>query len=155
MLRTGLTVLLLALITGCANPQELFRLEEYGQGWRLKIEEGEGESFRASWVGGDNRSMKLVNYHDADTGGFIVINMLYLEVDAQGNVVNGRLKRFAIPEWSKRLNYERGAKWFNVLSGRVQLDAEFNGELQVKCQGYEFNGRIIPDENLKVIKPKS
>lgn len=156
MRRVLCPVLLLVLlaVTGCSNPRHYFSLEEWGDGWQLKVEEKEA-SFRASWVEGDKRSAKLVNYHDAPNGEYIVVNTLYLEIDKQGKVTNGRLKRFTTPDFSRRASYERGAKWFRVLSGTCPLDAQGNGEVNVKCEGkYEFQGTVVPDDQTKVIKPE-
>jgi hypothetical protein len=147
-------VMALLAVAGCANPAGYFSLQEYGQGWTLKIEE-RGETFRASWVKGDNVSAKLVNYHDAPVGGFLVVNTLYLEVGAGGKVVNGRLKRVATPEFSKQAYYERHAEWFRVLSGTCVLDAEGSGTVSVLCEGgYSFEGDVVPDEKMEIIKPE-
>ncbi|MBE7492028.1 MAG: hypothetical protein HS108_09785 [Planctomycetes bacterium] len=151
---TLVLVLLAAAVAGCSNPRHYFSLEEWGDGWKLKVEEKDS-SFRASWVKGDRRSVKLVNYHDAPNGEFIIVNTLYLEVDAQGKVTNGRLKRFTTPDFSRRARYEGGAKWWRVLRGSCVLDAQGNGEVDVACEGkYEFAGKVVPDKETKVIKPE-
>lgn len=156
MRQLTLTVLLLAaaVLAGCSNPRHYFSLEEFGQGWQLKVEE-QDKAFRASWVEGENRSAKLMNYHEAPNGEYYVVNTLYLEVARDGKVVNGRLKRATTPEISQRAYYERYAKWFRVLGGTCRLDEKGNGEVDVKCEGkYEFQGTVVPDENTKVIKPE-
>ncbi len=146
------SLLLLLCAAGCSNPKAYFSLQEFGEGWKLKVVEKD-KIFRASWVEGDNRSAKLVNYHDAATGEFIVVNTLYLELDKAGKVINGRLKRVATPEFNKRAYYERNAQWFRVLAGTCVLDKEGNGSVDVRCEGgFDFVGTVVPDE--KMVKPK-
>jgi len=146
-----LTLLLMA-VAGCANPMHYYRLEEHGQGWKLEVKEG-GDTFLAKWVKGDNRSVKLLNYHQAPAGGYYVINVLFLEVDSQGEVVNGWLKRWATPEFSRRAYFEGRAEWFRVLGGTCVLDAGGTGEVDVRCEGkYEFKGSVLADENVLVKK---
>jgi hypothetical protein len=140
--------------TGCSNSRGYFAIEEFGEGWQLKVEEKD-KSFRASWVEGKNRTAKLVNYHDAPNGEYIVVNTLYLELDKDGRVVNGRLKRFTTPEFSKRAFHERHANWWRVLRGSCVLDAKGNGQVDVTCEGkYEFKGSVEADEYTKFIKPE-
>jgi hypothetical protein len=148
-------VSLLALaLSACANPAGYFSLQEFGQGWKLKVEE-KGETFRASWVKGDHTSAKLANYQDTNASGFIVVNTLYLEIEKGGKVANGRLKRVVTPEFSKQAYYERNAQWFRVISGTCVLDAEGNGVLDVLCEGgYAFKGEVVPDEKMEIIKPE-
>lgn len=144
--------LLMMSLAGCSNPKAYFSLQEFGEGWQLKVVEKD-KVFRASWVEGSNRSAKLVNYHDAPTGEFIVVNTLYLELDKAGKVVNGRLKRVATPEFSKRAYYERNAQWFRVLAGSCVLDKNGDGNVDIKCEGgFDFVGTVVPDD--KMVKPK-
>jgi hypothetical protein len=147
----SLCVLLLA---GCAGGEGWFRMEEYGEGWQLNIKE-DGRTFRASWVAGDNRSMTLIGYADAKGSDYYILNTLYLEVNAAGEVVNGRLKRVVLPEFERRTYYEQNAEWFRVLEGRVHLDRNLSGEFQVRCEGsYEFDARIEPMNNLQTRRPE-
>lgn len=151
---TLVLILLAVAVTGCSNPRHYFSLEEWGDGWTLKVEEKD-KVFRASWVKGDNRSIKLVNYHDSPNGQFVIVNTLYLEVDKQGKVLSGRLKRATTPEISKRAYYERYAKWWRVLRGSCVLDSKGDGTVDVTCEGaYEFSGTVVPDEKTQVIKPE-
>lgn len=150
-LMTATTALfLLAFVGGCANPSGHFRLEEYGQGWELNVEEEKGgEGLRAKWKAGDNRSSKFVNIDDKGSG--YIISMLYLEIEKGGNVKNGLLKRFTMKDFSEKTYMEeKGAQWFRVLEGTVKLDDEFEGELHVRAEGsYEFKGEVSPDSEMK------
>jgi hypothetical protein len=149
------TALLIGLLlSACAGGDKYFRLEEYGEGWKLDIKE-EGEAFRASWVEGDKRSAKLVGYHDDPRSDYYVVNTLYLELDKDGNVTNGRLKRVVLPEFEQRSYYERNAQWFRVLEGSCLLDKQFTGTVKVRCEGgYEFDANVQPMENLEVTRPE-
>lgn len=158
MTRVSIVVLALALLAGCSNPVHYFRLEETGEGWQLQVEE-KGRSFRASWVKGDHRSGKLVNYHEAPNGTHIVVNTLYLEMDDAGRVVRGMLKRVVTPELSRASYYERVAErnavWWAVTGGTCLLDKDGNGKVDVTCKGgYSFTGDVVADDKLKVIKPE-
>lgn len=145
---------LLLLVTACSSSRAQFRLEEWGEGWKLDVRE-DGTRFRASWVKGDHRSAKLVNYHDAETGNYVVVNTLYLELDPAGKVLEGRLKRVAMPDFERESYYERNAQWFRVLAGTCTLDANGAGSVDVKCEGnYAFAGGVTPMDDLKVTKPK-
>ncbi|MCB9932634.1 MAG: hypothetical protein H6841_04340 [Planctomycetes bacterium] len=142
------------LLAACASGDDYFRLEEYGEGWKLEIKE-EGETFRASWVEGEHRSTKLVGYHDDPGSQYYIVNTLYLELDEDGSVINGRLKRVVLPEFEKRSYYERNAQWFRVLEGNCLLDKQLNGTVRVRCEGgYEFNANVEPIENLEVTRPE-
>lgn len=153
--------LMLVLLVGCASSDNYFRLEEYGEGWSLKVVDGrptEREpdgSFRASWVEGENRSTKLVGITETKGGDYYIVSTLYLEVDAQGNVVNGLLKRVVLPEFEQRSYYERTAPWFKVLEGTCHLNADLTGRLSVRCESdYEFDAEILPMDGLTVRKPE-
>lgn len=149
------TALLIGLlISACASGEQYFRLEEYGEGWKLEIKE-EGETFRASWVEGDNRSTKLVGYHDDPRSDYYIVNTLYLELADNGSVVNGRLKRVVLPEFEQRAYYERNAEWFRVLEGSCLLDEQLKGTVKVRCEGgYEFDANVEPIDNLEVTRPE-
>jgi hypothetical protein len=147
--------LLLALLAGCVSSERQFRLEEWGEGWTLNVREVDGRDFRASWVPGDNRSLQIVNYHDAPQGGFTVINTLYLEVEKDGTVTNGMLKRVAVADFSRQAYAEQPARWFKVLEGWCRLDEEGRGELKVRTQGgFEFEGDVRPMRGLQVRRPE-
>ncbi len=142
---------LLAFIGGCASPSGHFRLEEYGQGWTLEVEEEEGgEGLRAKWKAGDNASSKFVNMDDKGSG--YIVSMLYLEIEKDGNVKNGLLKRFTMKEFSeKTYKEEKGAQWFRVIEGQVKLNDDMEGELHIRAQGnYEFKGEVNPVSNVKI-----
>ncbi|MBZ0136486.1 MAG: hypothetical protein K8I27_08955 [Planctomycetes bacterium] len=149
-----LTLLIALLLTACGGGEGYFRLEEYGEGWKLDIKE-EGEAFRASWVEGENRSLKLVGYADAPGSDYYILNTLYLELDGDGRVVDGRLKRIVLPEFEMRTYYEQNAQWFRVLEGSVQMDADLSGAFKVRCEGgYEFDARIQPISDLQAKRPE-
>ena len=153
-MRYAIALLLLLMVAGCAGGESYFRLEEYGEGWKLEIKD-DGESFRASWVEGEHRSTKLVGYADADTGNYYVVNTLYLELDDKGGVANGRLKRVVLPDFEKREYYEQNAQWFRVLEGTCELDEQLNGNLYVRCEGgYEFSGSVEPLDDLETKRPE-
>lgn len=151
----AVVVSLLALaVVGCANPRKYFRLEEFGQGWKLEVKD-KGTAILPKWVKGDHLSSKLLNYYEATAGGVYVINTLYLEIAADHKVVNGWLKRWSTPDFDRRAYFEGRAEWFRVLSGQCVLDAEGNGTVDVRCEGgYEFRGDVVPSEKMKVIKPE-
>ena len=145
---------ILLLLAGCAGGEGYFRLEEYGEGWKLQIKE-DGETFRASWVEGENRSLKMVGYADAEGSDYYILNTLYLEVADDGRVANGRLKRVVLPEFEKRSYYEQNAQWFRVLEGSVKLDADLHGAFKVRCEGgYEFDAQVAPIDNLQTKRPE-
>lgn len=153
-MKTVTTLLICVILTGCAGGEGYFRMEKYGEGWQLSVKE-EGETFRASWVEGDNRSLKLIGYADAEGSDYYILNTLYLEVAKDGSVANGRLKRVVLPDFEKRTYYEQNAQWFRVLEGTVKLDAELYGEFSVRCEGgYEFVGQIAPIDDLKTTRPE-
>ncbi len=154
MPKTLLCLALLVLLTqGCSTSADYYRLDQWGEGWKLDVKE-ERDRFTARWVKGDNRSVQLVNYDDSrDT--ITVINTLYLELAKDGSVVSGRLKRIVASSLDRRTYEESHAKWFGVLSGNCVLDATGKGHLDVTCQGgYRLKGEVIPADNLKVIKPE-
>ena len=147
-------LLFLLLLAGCASGEGYFRLEEYGEGWKLNIQE-EGESFRASWVEGDNRSLKLIGYADVPGSDYYILNTLYLEVAEDGTVADGRLKRVVLPDFERRTYYEQSAQWFRVLEGTVRLDAELSGSFKVRCEGgYEFDAKLTPIDDLQTTRPE-
>ncbi|MDC1143007.1 hypothetical protein OAU50_07945, partial [Planctomycetota bacterium] len=78
---------LMFLLVGCASPNGHYRLEVYGEGWALDVEDDNGEGLRAKWKAGDNRTTKFVNMDDR--GGGYAVSMLYLELEKDGNVKNG------------------------------------------------------------------
>lgn len=142
-------------LAGCVNPERQFRLEERGEGWQLRTKEVDGKDFRASWIKGDNSSYRLVNYHDAPSGGFTIINTLYLEVDKSGAVKQGLLKRVAVADFSRQAYAEQGARWFQVIEGWCRVDGEGNGELKLRTQGgFEFEGDVRPMPGLEVRRPE-
>lgn len=149
-----LMALMALSLVGCASGETYFQLEEYGQGWELRIVEEE-DAFRASWVAGDNQSTKLVNYYDDEGSDYYILNTLYLELDGRGNVVNGRLKRTVLPEFERRTYFEQKAQWFRVLEGSCVLNEDLEGMINVRCEGgYEFKGDVEPIDDLEVIKPE-
>ena len=149
-----LAVLTLTLL-GCVSAERQFRIEEWGEGWQLKVEEHDGRKFKATWVKGDHRSLQLMNYHDAAQGGFTVVNTLYLELDESGEVVQGMLKRFAVPEMTERAMAEAGAKWWRVLEGWCRVDEEGYGTLKLRCEGaFEFEGDVEPRDNIEIKRPE-
>ncbi len=148
-------VLLLFLLSACASAEHYFRIEEWGEGWELKVEDRDGRSFEANWVKGNNRSLQLSNYHEAAQGGFTVINTLYLEVDRDGNVRKGMLKRFAVPEMDTRHYAEGHARWWRVIEGWCRLDETGRGTLHVRCEGaYEFTGNVEPRSGIEIRRPE-
>lgn len=148
------TALLALFVLGCSSGEGYFRLEEYGEGWDLRIEEEE-ESFAARWVEGDHRSVKLVNYYDDDGSEYYILNTLYLELKEDGSVAEGRLKRVVLPEFEKRSYYEQKAQWFRVLQGTCTLNDRLEGRVSVRCEGgYEFTGDVVPMDELKIIEPE-
>jgi hypothetical protein len=152
MARWMLLLVLAGVCIGCASAERSFRLEELGENWRLEVEEGDGRTFRAVWVPGENRSTRIVNIQDAPRPGFTAVNTLYLELDEGGNVVDGWLKRFIVRD-VRRASAEEGATWWRVLEGWCRLDKQGNGKLKVRTQGnYSFEGRVIPMEGLEVKK---
>ncbi|MCA8910928.1 MAG: hypothetical protein KDB82_04440 [Planctomycetes bacterium] len=149
-----LAVLFVLALAGCSSGSEYFRLEEYGEGWKLNIKE-EGESFKASWIEGEHRSAKLVSYAGTDGSDYYVVNTLYLELDDSGKVANGRLKRVVLPDFEQRSYYEQNAQWFRVIEGNCRLDDHLKGKLNVRCEGgYEFNADVEPMEDLTVTRPE-
>jgi hypothetical protein len=145
----------LLLLVGCANPRELFRLEDRGEGWRLEVTEQEGRTFQARWVPGEHTSSKLVNYYRSERGGFTIINTLFLEIAPGGRVERGWLKRVAVPDMTRAAYYESGAQWFRVLAGECVLDDMHRGHVDVLCEGnFAFQGRVEPLEGLKVRRPE-
>jgi hypothetical protein len=145
----------LALLVGCTSAERQFRLEEWGEGWQLNVEEHDGRKFTATWVKGDHRSLQLLNYHDAPRGGYTVVNTLYLEVDGQGTVQRGMLKRYAVPEFSESALAEAGAKWWRVLEGWCRIDETGHGTVQVRCEGaFNFEGVVEPRDNLEIKRPE-
>ncbi|MCC7509351.1 MAG: hypothetical protein IT464_08240 [Planctomycetes bacterium] len=155
-MKYAICTLLLALLVGCASAEQYFRLEEWGEGWKLFVEEKDGEAFRASWVEGDNTSLKLVNYHSAGSGGdFTVINTLYLEVDKTGKIVQGRLKRVTTVGFDEARAREQGAQWFRVLQGNALVGKDARGTLNVRCEGgFDFAGTIEPMDGLEIKRPE-
>lgn len=148
-----IAMLLLLMLAGCSSGESYFRLEEYGEGWKLDIKD-DGETFKASWVEGDHRSTKLVGYSDAPSADYYILNTLYLELDDAGKVVNGRLKRVVLPEFEMRTYYEQNAQWFRVLEGRCTLNAQLEGTVEVRCEGgYEFNGNVEPMDDIVITRP--
>jgi hypothetical protein len=147
--------LLVLLLSACGGGEGYFRLEEYGEGWKLEIKE-EDETFRAAWIEGENRSVKLISYADAPgSTDYYIVNTLYLEVGDKNTVVNGRLKRVVLPQFEQRTYYEQNAQWFRVLEGTCKLDAQLNGQVNVRCEGgYEFDAAIEPMPNLETKRPK-
>lgn len=144
--------LLAFLMLGCASGEGYYRLEEYGEGWQLHIVERE-RSFEARWRAGDNRSAKLVNYYDDKGSDYIIVNTLYLELDEEGDVVEGRLKRIPMRDFERQ--YYTRAGWFRVLGGTCVLDEDLNGTLDVRCEGgYVFKGEVTPMDNLETIRPE-
>lgn len=153
-MRTALCLLLL-LLAACSSGESYFRLEEYGEGWKLSIEEKDKDQFRASWVEGSNRSIKLVNYQDDPASKYLILNTLYLEVDETGVIKDGRLKRVVLPEMSRSSYYERNAQWFRVLEGTCKLNPQFEGTVNLRCEGkYEFAGKVLPIDDLQVTRPE-
>lgn len=149
-----LTAVLSMMVLGCASGETYFRLEEYGEGWKLNVVEEE-ETFRASWVAGENRSARLVNYYDDKGSDYYILNTLYLELDDAGQVVEGRLKRVVLPEFEQRSYYEQKAQWFRVLEGTCVLNERLEGTLDVRCEGgYVFIGEVRPLDDLEVVKPE-
>jgi hypothetical protein len=148
-------VLLVLLTSACGGGEGYFRLEEYGEGWKLEIKE-EDDTFRAAWIEGANRSVKLISYADAPgTTDYYIVNTLYLEVDDKDTVVNGRLKRVVLPAFEQRTYYEQNAQWFRVLEGTCKLDEQLYGNVKARCEGgYEFDASIEPIGNLEVKRPK-
>ena len=147
-------MLLLLMLVGCSSGESFFRLEEYGEGWKLNIKD-DGETFKASWIKGENLSAKLVGYSDASNANYYILNTLYLELDEDGKVVNGRLKRVVLPEFEKRTYYEQNAQWFRVLEGRCTLNAQLEGTVEVRCEGgYEFNGSVEPMNDIVITRPE-
>ena len=144
-------LLLTASLTACSTASDYYRLEEWGDGWKLEVKD-EKSRFTARWVKGDNKSVQLINYDDHREN-ITIINSLYLELANDGTVLQGRLKRIVANRFDKRTYEESHAQWFSVLSGRCQLDANGKGQLEVKCQGgYTFKGEVLPSDNLKQIK---
>jgi len=153
-MKLGVLVVCALLTCACAGGEGYYRLEEYGEGWQLKIKEDD-ETFRASWVEGENRSAKLVGYFDDPGSDYYILNTLYLELDGKGAVVNGRLKRVVLPEFEQRTYYEQNAQWFRVLEGSCLLDKDYSGTVKVRCEGgYEFDGAVEPMNNLEVKRPE-
>lgn len=149
-----LALLVVLVASACGGGEGYFRLEEYGEGWKLEVKE-EGESFRASWVEGSNRSLKLVGYSDARGADYYVLNTLYLEVTESGSVANGRLKRVVLPEFERRTYYEQNAQWFRVIEGSVTLERGLTGSFRVRCEGgYEFDASIEPMEGIETRRPE-
>ncbi|MHC4841031.1 MAG: hypothetical protein ACYTDT_08780 [Planctomycetota bacterium] len=142
--------MMLFFLVGCASPSGHYRLEEYGQGWTLDVADEDGEGLRAKWKAGDNRSTKFVNMDDK--GSAYIVSMLYLELEADGNVKNGLMKRFTMKEFSeKTYKEEKGAQWFRVLEGKVTLNDELEGDLKVRAEGnYEFEGEVNPDSEIVI-----
>lgn len=141
-------VLVVLLLTACGSSRNQFRAEEYRDGWALDVRD-DGDVFRARWIKGENHSAKIVNYYDADRGGSVVVNTLYLELDDNGDVVQGRLKRVVVPEFAERHYYESSAQWFRVLDGWCRLNHKAEGTLQVQCEGgYEFKGDVTASDDL-------
>jgi hypothetical protein len=154
MVRLMLLLFVGCLLIGCARAERYFRLEEWGEGWRLEVEEAEGRRFAAKWVAGDNRSARIVNIHDADRPGFTVVNTLYLEIGERGEVADGWLKRFVVRD-IRAPGAEDGATWWRVLEGYCRLDEYGYGTLHVRCQGnYTFMGDVIPMDGLEVRRPE-
>lgn len=149
------TCLLIAclLLLGCSSASEYYRLEKWGEGWKLEVKE-EKDRFVAKWIKGDKRSVELLNYDDSKEG-VTYVNTLYLELAPNGAVTNGRLKRFLSNKFERRAYEEAHAQWFVVLSGQCVLDANGKGTLDVRCQGgYAFKGQVLPSDDLKEIKPQ-
>lgn len=141
-------------LAACSSGDNYFRLEEYGEGWQLSVEETDKDQFRASWVEGSNRSVKLVNYQDDKGSKYTILNTLYLELDDKGTVRDGRLKRVVLPEFSRSSYYERNAQWFRVIEGSCTLNASYEGSVKLRCEGkYEFEGQVLPIEDLQVTRP--
>jgi hypothetical protein len=154
MARWILVLVLVGVGVGCASSERYFRLEELGEDWRLEVEEIDGSRFRAVWVPGDNRSTRIVNIQDAPRPGFTAVNTLYLEVDEQGKVVDGWLKRFIVRD-VRRASVEDGATWWRVIEGWCRLDEQGNGKLKVRTQGgYNFEGKVIPMEDMETRKSR-
>ena len=153
-MKTVMLLLVSSMLVGCAGGTGYFRLEEYGEGWKLNVQE-EGESFRASWAHGENRSLKLVGYADAEGSDYYILNTLYLELAEDGSVANGRLKRVVLPEFEKRSYYEQNAQWFRVLEGSCTLDEDLYGAFKVRCEGgYEFDAQIAPLDEMETKRPE-
>ena len=148
-------ILLVLLLSACGGGEGYFRLEEYGEGWQLQIKEDD-ETFRASWIEGENRSVKLISYEDAPgSSDYYIVNTLYLEIDNKDAVANGRLKRVVLPQFEQRTYYEQNAQWFRVLEGSCKLDETLNGSVTVRCEGgYEFDATVEPMPNLEVKRPE-
>ena len=153
-MRYLLLLLFACAIAGCGGGESYFRLEEYGEGWKLNVKE-EDETFRASWIPGENRSAKLVSYADAPSSGYYVVNTLFVEIDEDDNIVDGRLKRVVLPDFEQRSYYEQNAQWFRVLEGKCVLNDKLEGNVDVRCEGgYEFNASIEPLQGLEIMRPE-
>lgn len=140
-------------LLGCSSASDYYRLEKWGDGWKLDVKE-EKDRFTAKWVKGDRKSVELSNYDDSRES-VTYINTLYLELDNSGNVTNGRLKRFITSKFERRSYEETHAQWFVVLGGKCVLDGNGKGTLDVHCQGdYVFAGNVVPANDLKEIKPE-
>lgn len=153
-MRMMAALLFVMVLAGCSSGENYFRLEEYGEGWKLSVKE-DGESFKASWAKGDHRSTKLVGYAPVPGADYYLLNTLYLELDDDGTVVNGRLKRVVLPDFEQRLYYEQNAQWFRVLEGRCLLDEKLSGTVDVRCEGgYEFQANVEPINDIEILKPE-
>ncbi|MDH5642501.1 MAG: hypothetical protein OEY28_14530 [Nitrospira sp.] len=147
--------LLSILAAGCGSSANRYSLDEWGDGWKLQVEEMKDRSFKAKWVVGENRSVKILNYDDTDDRGFVRINTLYLELDTDGKVVEGRLKRVVMPEFERAHYVDGDAEWFKVVNGTCILDEEGAGTIDVTCRGgYVFKGDVTPADDLKRIDPE-
>lgn len=144
-----LFVLVFALLTGCSSPDGAFRLEEWGEGWDLEIKH-EGRRFSAKWVKGSHRSVEIKNLdtsHDAAT----IENTLFLEIDKDGKVTNGRLKRIAIPNFKMEAFSSARATWWAFIKGTCKLDDRGSGTIDVTFEGgpYVFKGEVFPSSELE------
>ncbi|MCC6572960.1 MAG: hypothetical protein IT462_04130 [Planctomycetes bacterium] len=150
-LRITLGVGLLALLAGCGSVSDYYRLEEWGEGWKLEVRE-KGKQFEARWIEGKNRSVRLTNLDDRNSK-VTIINTLYLELGVDGGVINGRLKRVVTANLDRRAYEESHAQWFKVEAGQCVLDGTLNGRVDVKCEGgYTFSGTVRPAKNVQKIE---
>ena len=151
MKRIALVLLMAALaLAGCGSVADYYRLEEWGDGWKLDVRE-RGKQFEARWVEGSNRSMRLTNIDDR-LNGVTAVNRFYLELDKDGKVVAGRMKRFITRDMNDPYK-ESLAQWFKVLSGTCVVDSSLNGQIDVQCEGdYAFKGIVRPAQKVEKIE---
>lgn len=151
--------MLAVLLAGCGSSADYYLLHEWGDGWKLEVKElpnraGESAKFSARWIEGKNRSVHLINLDDRHAQ-VTIINELYVELDAHGNVVAGQLKRVVSARNDPKAFKEGRATWFKVLSGACVVDARLHGKVDVRCEGdYVFAGTVRPAKNVKKIEPE-